>query len=405
MGAVGINAGGQMVAAKEVEQRLTIPLLDGVRTQEPRSISDVHLDELLELVVEKRASDLHLTNGAPPILRIDGQLLATNYQDLVPTSCQRLVYDILTDEQIQQYESTYELDCSYALQKVARFRVNVFRDRGSVAAAFRLIPAKIPTVRDLGLPLVLEELSRKPRGLVLVTGPTGSGKSTTLAAMLGLINSERSVHIITVEDPIEYLHTHKKSIINQRELGGDTKAFPNALRAALREDPDVILVGEMRDLDTMELAIRAAETGHLVFSTVHTNSAASTVDRIVDAFPEGQQEQIRIMLSNTLEAVISQQLLPRAGMPGRIAAIEVMVATAAIRNLIREAKAHQVTSIIQTSANVGMQTMDQALKDLYQRGLITYEEAMARAMNVEELKKMMFLKGSEMEAGMGKGGR
>jgi len=280
---------------------------------------------------------------------------------------------------------------------VARFRVNIFRDKGGLAGAFRLIPAKIPTVRDLALPLVLEELARRPRGLILVTGPTGCGKSTTLAAMMGLINSERSVHIITIEDPIEYLHTHKKSIINQRELGGDTKSFPAALRAALREDPDVILVGEMRDLDTMELALRAAETGHLVFSTVHTNNAASTVDRVVDAFPEGQQEQIRIMLSNTLEAVISQQLLPRAGMPGRIAAVEVMIASPAIRNLIREAKAHQITSIVQTSAHLGMQTMDQALKDLYQRGLITYEEAMARAMNVDELKKMLFTKGTEGE--------
>jgi twitching motility protein PilT len=397
MGAVGITADGQMVAAKEVEERITIPYLDGVRTAEARPISEAHIDELLELVVEKRASDLHLAVGLPPILRVDGPLYQANYTEVTPNVCQRMVYDILTDEQIQQYESTWELDCSYALQKTARFRVNIFRDKGSAAAAFRLIPARIPTVRDLGLPLVLEELSRRPRGLVLVTGPTGSGKSTTLAAMIGLINTERSVHIITIEDPIEYLHTHKKSIINQREMGGDTKAFPNALRAALREDPDVILVGEMRDLDTMELAIRAAETGHLVFSTVHTNNAASTVDRIVDAFPEGQQEQIRIMLSNTLEAVVSQQLLPRAGMPGRVAAVEVMIATAAIRNLVREAKAHQVTSIIQTSAHVGMQTMDQALKDLYQRGLITYEEAISRAMNVEELKRMMFT-GAESEA-------
>jgi len=397
MGAVGITADGQMVAAKEVEERITIPYLDGVRTAEARPISEAHIDELLDLVVEKRASDLHMAVGLPPILRVDGPLYQANYTEITPDVCQRMVYDILTDEQIQQYEATWELDCSYALQKMARFRVNIFRDKGSVAAAFRLIPARIPTVRDLGLPLVLEELSRKPRGLVLVTGPTGSGKSTTLAAMIGLINAERSVHIITIEDPIEYLHTHKKSIINQRELGGDTKAFPNALRAALREDPDVILVGEMRDLDTMELAIRAAETGHLVFSTVHTNNAASTVDRIVDAFPEGQQEQIRIMLSNTLEAVVSQQLLPRAGMPGRIAAVEVMIATAAIRNLVREAKAHQVTSIVQTSAHVGMQTMDQALKDLYQRGLITYEEAISRAMNVEELKSMMFT-GAEAEA-------
>ena len=358
-----------------------------------KDLTDVHIDELLDIVVRKNSSDLHIAVGIPPVIRVDGELYATNYSAFDPHLSQRMVYDILTDEQIQAFESTYELDCSYALGKVARFRVNVFRDRGTVAAAFRLIPARIPTVRELNLPLILEDLSRRPRGLILVTGPTGSGKSTTLAAMLGLINTESSKHIITIEDPIEYLHTHKKSIVNQRELGQDTKSFQMALREALREDPDVILVGEMRDLETMQLAITAAETGHLVFATVHTNNAAQTVDRIVDVFPTGQQEQIRIMLSNNLEAVVSQQLLPRAGMPGRIAAIEVMTASPAVRNLIREAKAHQITSIIQTSAHLGMQTMDQCLKDYYQRGLITYEEAMARAMNVDELKKMMFTKG------------
>jgi twitching motility protein PilT len=365
------------------------------RVGQPKPLEGVHIDELLELVVRKNGSDLHLAVGLPPVIRVDGALLATDFDPLGGQKCQSLIYDILTDDQIQQYESTFELDCSYALHQLSRFRVNIFRDRGNVAGAFRVIPARIPTVRELGLPLVLEELARKPRGLVLVTGPTGCGKSTTLAAMMGQINTETSMHIVTIEDPIEYLHAHKRSIINQRELGGDTKSFPAALRAALREDPNVILVGEMRDLDTMELALRAAETGHLVFSTVHTNSAASTVDRIVDSFPVGQQEQIRIMLSNTIEAVISQQLLPRAGMPGRIAVVEVMVASPAIRNLIREAKAHQITSIIQTSAHQGMQTMDQALKDLYQRGLITYDDAISRAMNTEELKKMMFTKGTE----------
>jgi twitching motility protein PilT len=399
MGRSGISSTGQISTGPSVEEEevLSIPLA-GPRTAETQPADAVHIDELLQLVVEKNASDLHLAVGVPPIIRVDGDLFATNYSVVEPTTCQRIVYDILSDEQIHQYETTYELDCSYALHTIARFRVNVYRDRGSVAAAFRLIPAKIPTVRELALPLVLEQLSRKPRGLVLVTGPTGCGKSTTLAAMLGQINRERSVHIITIEDPVEYLHTHHKSIINQRELGGDTKGFAAALRAALREDPDVILVGEMRDLDTMELAIRAAETGHLVFSTVHTNNAASTVDRIVDAFPVGQQEQIRIMLSNTLEAVVSQQLMARAGMPGRIAAVEVMIASAAIRNLIREAKAHQITSIIQTSAHLGMQTMDQALKDLYQRGLITYEDAVSRAMNVDELKRMLFTQGTEEKA-------
>jgi twitching motility protein PilT len=359
----------------------------------PRRVEDVHIDDLLRLVVEKKGSDLHLAVGVPPVLRVDGALLATNYEALTDFEVQRMIYAILTDEQIRTFETEYELDCSYELKGVSRFRVNIYRDRGTVAGAFRVIPSRIPTVRELGLPLVLEELSRKPRGLVLVTGPTGSGKSTTLAAMIGQINNERSVHIITIEDPIEYLHTHRKSLVNQRELGLDTRSFLQALRHALREDPDVILVGEMRDLETMSLAITAAETGHLVFSTVHTNSAASTVDRIVDVFPPGQQEQIRIQLSNNLEAVITQQLMPRAGTPGRLAALEVMVASPAIRNLIREAKAHQITSVIQTSAHIGMQTMDQCLRDLYQRGLITYEEAMARAMNQDELKKMLFTRG------------
>jgi twitching motility protein PilT len=361
----------------------------------PRPIEEVHIDELLRLVVEKKGSDLHLAADVPPVLRVDGQLLATNYGPLTDFDVQRMVYAILTDEQIRLFETDYELDCSYNLKGLSRFRVNVYRDRGAVAAAFRVIPANIPTVRGLGLPLVLEDLSRRPRGLILVTGPTGSGKSTTLAAMIGQINGERSMHIITIEDPIEYLHTHRRSLINQRELGADTRNFAQALRHALRQDPDVILVGEMRDLDTMALAITAAETGHLVFSTVHTNSAAQTVDRIVDVFPPGQQEQIRVQLSNNLEAVLSQQLLPRAGTPGRIAAMEIMIASSAIRNLIREAKAHQITSIIQTSAHLGMQTMDQCLRDLYQRGLITYEEAMGRAMNQEELKKMLFTRGEE----------
>jgi len=376
--------------AQETGQRLPT-----AQVTKPRPIEEVHVDELLRLVVEKKGSDLHLAAGVPPVLRIDGQLLATNYEPLNDFEVQRMVYAILTDEQIRVFETDYELDCSYQLRGISRFRVNIYRDRGAVAGAFRVIPSKIPTVRELGLPLVLEDLSRRPRGLILVTGPTGSGKSTTLAAMIGQINNERSVHIITIEDPIEYLHTHRRSLINQRELGQDTRNFAQALRHALREDPDVILVGEMRDLETMALAITAAETGHLVFSTVHTNSASQTVDRIVDVFPPGQQEQIRIQLSNNLEAVLSQQLLPRAGTPGRIAAMEIMIASSAIRNLIREAKAHQITSIIQTSAHLGMQTMDQCLRDLYQRGLITYEEAMGRAINQEELKKMLFTRGEE----------
>lgn len=352
-------------------------------------IDDVHLDELLEIVVENNASDLHLAVGLPPVMRLDGELKAMRYTPFSPEVSQRMIYDILTDEQIQRFETDLELDCSYQLRKVARFRVNVFKDRGTVAAAFRLIPTKIPTIQQLGLPPVIERLARRPRGLLLVTGPTGSGKSTTLAAMIHQINNERAEHIITIEDPIEYLHTHKKCIINQRELGQDTHAFQNALRASLREDPDALLVGEMRDLETMKLAMTCAETGHLVLATLHTNSAAESVDRIIDVFPADEQEQIRVQLSNNLIGVVSQQLLPRAGQPGRVAAIEVMVATSAIRNLIRENKAHQMTSIIQTSAQEGMQTMDQALRDLYQQSLITYELAMQRSQNPQELEKLI----------------
>jgi len=357
------------------------------RTQIP--LDSVHLDDLLRKAVEKDASDMHLVVGVPPILRVDGQLTPMNFARVTPQDSQRIIYDIMTDEQIQRFESELELDFSYSLAKLARFRVNVYKDNGTVAAAFRKIPQKIPTMRDLGLPLVLEELTKKRRGLVLVTGPTGSGKSTTLAAMINQINSERSEHIITIEDPIEYLHTHKCSIINQREVGQDTRSFNNALRAALREDPDVVLVGEMRDLETIQIAITTAETGHLVFATLHTNNAAQTVDRMVDVFPPGQQEQIRFQLSNNLEAVICQQLLPRAGMPGRVCAMEIMICTPAIRNLIRENKAHQIPSAIQTGANVGMQSMDQHLRDLYQKGIITYELALERAMNPDELKKML----------------
>ena len=354
-----------------------------------RTVEDVHIDDLLRLIVERGASDLHIAVGVPPVLRIDGQLVPTNFEKLTPQDTQRLIYDILTDEQIQKFEATLELDFSYSVHKVSRYRVNVFRDKGTVACAFRVIAQRIPTIRELGLPAILEELTRRPRGLILVTGPTGSGKSTTLAAMVNQINSERSVHIITVEDPIEYLHNHKYSVINQRELGADTKSFANALKSSLREDPDVIMVGEMRDLETISTAITCAETGHLVFATLHTNNAPQTVDRMVDVFPPEQQEQIRFMLSNNLEAVFCQQLIPRAGTPGRVCGMEIMLATPAIRNLIRESKAHQLTSVIQTSANVGMQTMDQSLRDLYQKGLVGYDEALSRAMNPEEFKTMV----------------
>jgi len=355
------------------------------------SLEDVHLDELLRIVVQRNASDLHLTVGLSPVIRLDGALRAlTQYAPLEPNIIRRLVYDILNDQQIERYERTLELDTSYAMpNNEARFRMNVFRTKGNVAAAFRLISARIPTIRELGLPLVLEELTRKPRGLVIVTGPTGAGKTTTQAAMIHQINCERSLHIITIEDPIEYVHQHRMSIVNQRELGQDTQAFDNALRAALREDPDVILVGEMRDLETMRLAATAAETGHLVITTLHTSTASQTVDRIVDVFPPGQQEQIRIQISNTLVAILAQQLLPRANAPGRVAAMEVLIANSAVRNLIREAKAHQITSVLQTSTEEGMESMDQALARLYRMGYITYESAVERSVNAEELKKLM----------------
>jgi twitching motility protein PilT len=352
-------------------------------------IEEVHLDELLETVVENNASDLHMCTGLPPVMRVDGELKAMRYTPITPEVSQRLVYDVLTDDQIQRFETDLELDCSYQLRKVARFRVNVFKDRGTIASALRLIPTKIPTIQQLGLPPVIEKLAARPRGLLLVTGPTGSGKSTTLASMINQINLERAEHIITIEDPIEYLHSHKKCIINQRELGQDTHSFNNALRATLREDPDALLVGEMRDLETMKLAITCAETGHLVMGTLHTNSAAESVDRMIDVFPSDEQEQVRVQLSNNLIGVLSQQLLPRAGQPGRVAAIEVMVANSAIRNLIRENKAHQMTSMIQTGANDGMQTMDQALRDLVQQSLVTYEMAIQRCQNPQELDKLL----------------
>ncbi len=358
-----------------------------------KSVEDIHLDELLEMVVETDASDLHLAVGLPPILRIDGELKMARYEPLTAPAAQRVLYDILSDDQIQRFETELELDCSYAMRQIARFRVNIYRERGNVAGAFRLIPTRIPTIQELSLPPVIEELCRKRRGLFLTTGPTGSGKSTTQAAIIGEINKERGEHIITIEDPIEYLHSHKKSVIHQREVGEDTHSFANALRSALREDPDVLLVGEMRDLETIQLAITAAETGHLVLATLHTNNAAESVDRAIDVFPPSQQEQIRVMLSNNLLAILCQQLLPRAGQPGRIAAVEVMIASAAIRNLIRENKAHQMTSIIQTSAQQGMQTMDQALRDLHQQGLITLEVAMNRAHNPAELEKMLTMVG------------
>lgn len=366
-----------------------VPVEEVAKSGAPRSLEDLHIDELLHIVVDRNASDLHLCPFVEPTIREDGQLKRLNFEKATPQQTQRMMYEIISDEHIQRFETTLELDFSYALPRRARFRVNMYRDKGAVAAAFRLISNKIPTVRDLNLPPILDQLTEKPRGLILVTGPTGSGKSTTLAAMINHINSTRAVHIITIEDPIEYLHTHRLSIINQRELGSDTRSFANALRACLREDPDVLLVGEMRDTETIHLAITAAETGHLVFATLHTNNAAESIDRIIDVFPPGQQEQVRIQLANNLQAIISQQLLPRASGPGRVPATEIMIATPAIRNLIRENKTHQIPSVIQTSGAIGMMTMDQCLRDLYLKGWVTLDEALSRAIQVEELKKMI----------------
>ena len=363
------------------------------QTEEPKgppiSVQDLHIDELLHIVVDMTASDLHICQSSPPVIRHDGKLKRLNYEVLSPLDTQRMMYDIISDENLNKFETTLELDFSYALPKRARFRVNMYRDKGAVAAAFRLIPQKIPTVEQLNLPPILKPLCEKPRGLILVTGPTGSGKSTSLAAMINHINSNFAHHIITIEDPIEYLHEHKQSIINQREVGSDTKSFLNALRGSLREDPDILLVGEMRDMETIALAITAAETGHLVFATLHTNNAAESVDRMIDVFPPAQQEQIRVQLSNNLVSIISQQLMPRMGAPGRVPATEIMIASPAIRNLIREAKSHQITSMIQTSGGMGMTTMDQCLRDLFLKGLISLEDAISRCGNKEELMKMI----------------
>lgn len=390
--------------AQAAPPKQEVPRASG-STGQPKSVKDLHIDELLNIVVERNNSDLHICTDSPPVIREDGELKRLNYEFFTAQDTQRMLYEIISDEHINKFETTLELDFSYALPRgKARFRVNMYRDRGAVAAAFRLIASKIPTTRDLNLPPLLDKLTERPRGLVLVTGPTGSGKSTSLAAMINHINTTRSAHIITIEDPIEYLHTHKLSVINQREVGSDTRSFNNALRASLREDPDVLLVGEMRDIETIQLAITAAETGHLVFATLHTNNAAESIDRMIDVFEPGQQEQIRVQLSNNLVAIISQQLLPRASGPGRVPANEIMIASPAIRNLIRENKTHQIASMIQTSGQTGMITMDQALRDLYMKGIITLDEAMTRCQNVEELKKMINL-GTTGQQGQGQPAR
>jgi twitching motility protein PilT len=345
--------------------------------------------EVLLQVMERQASDLHLTAGSPPMIRQDGKLHALDYPPLTPQTTREVIYSILTNDQRQKLETEWQIDLAYSIPARARFRVNAYFQRASLSAAFRLIPHDMPSLGDLGLPPVIKDFTKKPRGFVLVTGPTGSGKSTTLAAMLDLINEVRHEHILTIEDPIEFLHRHKRCIINQRELGADAQTFGLGLKAALRQDPDVILVGEMRDLETISTALTAAETGHLVFATLHTQDTAQTVDRIVDVFPPEQQQQVRVQLSVALEGIVTQQLLPKADGQGRLSACEILVPTPAVRNLIREGKTHQIYSALQTGGQFGMQTMDAALAQLVREHKITRELAESRSSAPEELRRLM----------------
>ncbi|MGE4650960.1 MAG: type IV pilus twitching motility protein PilT, partial [Myxococcota bacterium] len=346
--------------------------------------------QLLKTMIEKNASDLHLTTGTSPQLRIDGKLHPLRMPPLSPQETKQLCYSVLTDAQKHKFEEHNELDLSFSVQKLSRFRGNIFVQRGNVAGAFRAIPFKIHSFDDLGLPGVVAKLAQKPRGLVLVTGPTGSGKSTTLATMIDKINTERNEHIVTIEDPIEYLHPHKGCVVNQREVGADTGSFKDALKYILRQDPDVVLIGEMRDLETMEAALTLGETGHLCFGTLHTNSAAQTINRIIDVFPAHQQSQVRAQLSFVLEGVLCQNLLPRANGSGRVMALEVMVPNAAIRNLIREDKVHQIYSAMQVGQErFEMETMNQSLHDLCRKRMVNHEDALGRSPDPAELRKML----------------
>jgi twitching motility protein PilT len=349
-----------------------------------------NLHQLLKAMIDKGASDLHITTGSPPQLRIDGSLVPLRVPPLTPVDTKQLCYSILTDAQKVRFEEDLELDLSFGVKNLARFRANIFMQRGAVAGAFRVIPFKILSFSELGLPPVVGELCKKPRGLVLVTGPTGAGKSTTLASMVDKINSERRQHIITIEDPIEYLHPHKGCVVNQREVGSDTKSFKRALKYILRQDPDVVLIGEMRDLETIEAALITAETGHLAFATLHTNSAVQTINRIIDVFPPYQQAQVRAQLSFVMEGVISQTLMPKATGQGRVLGVEILIPNQAIRNLVREDKIHQIYSQMQIGqAKHQMQTMNQSLCNLYLRRLITLEEAIGRSSDPDELQTMI----------------
>ncbi|MEW6349603.1 MAG: type IV pilus twitching motility protein PilT [Thermodesulfobacteriota bacterium] len=348
------------------------------------------LHDFLKEMVERGASDLHITPGVPPMIRIRGELVPLDYPPLKPSETRQLCYSVLTDAQKHRFEESLELDLSFGVRGLSRFRANVFMQRGALAGAFRLIPYQIKSFQELGLPSVVNDLCAKPRGLILVTGPTGSGKSTTLAAMLDKINSERHEHIITIEDPIEFTHQHKACIVNQREVHADTKGFHHALRSILRQDPDVVLIGEMRDLETIEAALTVSETGHLTFGTLHTNSCVQTINRVVDVFPAHQQPQIRAQLSFVLEGVLCQSLIPTMDGKGRALCLEIMVPNAAIRNLIRENKIHQIYSQMQVGqAGSQMQTMNQSLLMLYQRRVISFDDAMSRSADADELKQMM----------------
>ena len=364
----------------------------------------VNLPDLLKTTLDLGGSDLHLSMGSPPQVRVDGHLRRLDSPDLTADVTKSLAYSVLTDLQKKQFEETWELDLAFGLKGVGRFRCNVFNQKGAVGAVYRLIPEKIRSLEELGLPVVLGQLADRPRGLVLVTGPTGSGKSTTLAAMIDKINAERKGHILTIEDPIEYIHQHKGCLVNQREVHSDTQSFSNALRAALREDPDIVLIGEMRDLETVEAALRIAETGHLTFGTLHTNSAAQTINRIIDIFPSHQQSQIRTQLSLVLEGIVCQALLPRMT-GGRVCSMEIMIPTPAIRNLIREDKVHQIYGAMQTGQEkFGMQTANQSLASLYLKRLITLETALGNSSNKDELQEMIN-RGVGVVAGAGLGNR
>jgi len=351
------------------------------------------IEDLLKELVESRGSDLHISSGLPPVKRVDGKLERMEYPPLTSEQVEQLLFPMMSNDQRRRLEQDWELDFSYGIKGMGRFRVNFYKDKGSYAAAFRTITSEAPTLENMNMPPIVTEVAQKPRGLVLVTGPTGSGKSTTLAAMIDYINRTRAEHILTIEDPIEFVHKSKMSVIHQRELGMDTRSFANALKSALREDPDIILVGEMRDHETIALALTAAETGHLVFGTLHTSSASQTIDRIIDVFPQGQQQQIRVQLANSLVAVFAQTLLPKqlpdGTSKGRVMAQEIMIVTPAIANLIRESKAAQIYSTIQTSSESGMQTLEAALANLVNEGLVTVENAMAKSSKPAELQRLL----------------